>query len=128
MAAYATRVNRTPRETYPTKKPGVDLMFVQTWLGNEYHYRSRPELLAAIERLPGLAVHLSRPMEEIVAGGSHAAPLPADVSPEPPRAAPPPAAAQAPVVPFHELLRRLDAEGLYFPWPYPATANRSLMS
>jgi hypothetical protein len=59
MAAYAVRINRSPRETYPTKKPGVDLMFVQKWQGGQYHYAPRPELLAAIERLPSLAAYLT---------------------------------------------------------------------
>jgi hypothetical protein len=74
MAAFSTRINRSPRETYPTKKPGVDLMFVQKWLGDQYHYAPRGELLAAIDRLPTLAAYLTKPLEEIVAGGSHSAP------------------------------------------------------
>lgn len=113
MAAFSTRINRSPRETYPTKKPGVDLMFVQKWLGDQYHYAPREELLVAIDRLPSLAAYMARPLEEIVAGGSHSAPLPAGVPAQPPKPAngsPPP-----PNAPFHRVLRRLDEGGLYFP-------------
>jgi 5-methylcytosine-specific restriction protein B len=114
MAAFSTRINRSPRETYPTKKPGVDLMFVQKWLGDQYHYAPRGELLAAIDRLPTLAAYLTKPLEEIVAGGSHSAPLPAGVPARPPKPEggplPPP-----PSAPFHQVLRKLDEGGLYFP-------------
>jgi 5-methylcytosine-specific restriction protein B len=114
MAAFATRVNRSPRETYPTKKPGVDLMFVQKWQGGQYHYAPRPELLAAIERLPSLAAYLTKPLEEIVAGGGHSAPLPTGVPLRPPKpeGGPPP---PPPKAPFHQILRTLDDGGLYFP-------------
>lgn len=113
MAAFSTRINRSPRETYPTKKPGVDLMFVQKWLGDQYHYAPREELLAAIDRLPSLAAYLEKPLEEIVAGGGHSVSLPAGVPAQPPKSPegphPPPSA------PFHQVLRRLDEGGLYFP-------------
>lgn len=113
MAAFAVRINRSPRETYPTKKPGVDLMFVQKWQGGQYHYTPRPELLAAIQRLPSLAAYLNKPLEEIVAGGGHSAPLPTDVPLRPPR--PEGGAPPAPQTPFHQVLRTLDDGGLYFP-------------
>lgn len=114
MAAFSTRVNRSPRETYPTKKPGVGMAFVQKWMGHQNHYTPRPELLAAIDRLPNLVAHLEQPLEAIVAGGSLRATLPADVPSKPPKPAdgpkPPP-----PTVPFHQVLRMLDDGGLYFP-------------
>lgn len=122
MAAFATRINRSPRETYTGKKPGVDLFFAQTWQGDEYFYRPRPEMLAAIDRLPTLKAYLAKSMEEIVEGGSVDAPLPDGVQLHP---------KVIPVVvvdggggtggdgtkvpPFHHLLRTLDASGLYFP-------------
>jgi hypothetical protein len=113
MGAFANRINRSPRETYPTKKPGVDLMFVQTWLGDQNRYTPRPELLAAIDRLPKLAACLDKSLPDIVAGGPHAANLPADVPPKPAvKTAVPPAET---ALPFHQLLRSLEAGGLYFP-------------
>lgn len=115
MAAFSTRVNRSPRETYPTKKPGVDLMFEQKWLGDQNRYTPRPELFAAIDRLPSLSAYLDKPLDEIVAGGSHHATLPADVPLKPP--VKPDAAIKElpPKVPFHQVLRTLDDGGLYFP-------------
>lgn len=115
MAAFSTRVNRSPRETYPTKKPGVDLMFIQTWNAAEYqyNYKPRPELLAAIDRLPSLASYLAKSMEEIVAGGSHFAALPAGVAMNPPKPVVQPPPPKAP--PFRQLLQKLDDGGLYFP-------------
>jgi MoxR-like ATPase len=112
MAALSTRINNSPRETNPTKKPGIDLMFVQKWLGHEYHYTPRPELLAALQRLPALATHLGKPLDEIVAGGSVAPALPAGVDLLPP---PPPPPGVLPVGAFHQILRDLDKGGLYFP-------------
>ncbi|MDP2306778.1 MAG: hypothetical protein Q8P18_12205 [Pseudomonadota bacterium] len=114
MAALATRINRSPRETYLTKKPGIDLMFVQTWSGAEFHHKPRPELFAAIERLPSLSSYLSKTMDEIVAGDWHRAPLPPNVPLAPPKIGisiplPP----KAP--PFRQLLQGLDEGGLYFP-------------
>lgn len=114
MAAFATRINRSPRETYLTRKPGVDLMFVQKWLGDQYQYTPRPELLAAIERLPSLSARLSRPLDELVAGGGHSVSLPSDVPLRPQKleAGPP---SPAPALAFHQVLRKLDEGGLYFP-------------
>ncbi|MBK9365353.1 MAG: hypothetical protein IPN01_03380 [Deltaproteobacteria bacterium] len=112
MAAFAMRINRSPRETDRTKKPGVSLMFVQRWRGTQYHYTPRPELFAAIERLPTLSATLNNSLEQIVAGGSLYVALPADVLLLPPVSGinlPPPQA------PFHKILRRLDDGGLYFP-------------
>lgn len=114
MAAYAVRINRSPRETYSTKKPGVDLMFVQKWQAHQYTYSPRPELLAAIERLPTLKAYLEKPLAEIVAGGAHSPTLPPDVPLHP---AKPAAVASAPTpkAPFDQVLRTLDDGGLYFP-------------
>ncbi|MEQ1505465.1 MAG: hypothetical protein ABMB14_24750 [Myxococcota bacterium] len=119
MMALSRRINSTPRETSIGKKPGLALMFEQTWGGEparrnrtvrEYHYRPRPELLAAIELLPALKSSLSRGMDEIVAGGSLSVALPVGTPARPP--APPPEPGHAP---FHQLLARLDQGGLYFP-------------
>ncbi|MEY4169682.1 MAG: hypothetical protein RLZ94_755 [Actinomycetota bacterium] len=111
MAAFSMRVNRSPRETYPTKKLGVDLMFEQKWLGDQYLYTPRPELFAAIDRLPSLSAYLDKPLDKIVAGGSHHTSMPADVPLKPTAKVkePPPKA------PFHQVLRALDGGGLYFP-------------
>lgn len=118
MAALAVRINRTPRETHLTGKPGIGLMFVQTWGGDEYHHKPRPELLAAIERLPTLATYLGRSIEEVVAGGSVNAKLPFDVPMQPEKVVDSTHIVEQkgkPVVPFHRLLRKLDDGGLYFP-------------
>lgn len=70
-------MQKSPRETYPTKKPGVDLTFAQKWLGDQNRYTPRPELLAAVDRLPSLSDYLDKPLDQIVAGDSHSASLPA---------------------------------------------------
>jgi 5-methylcytosine-specific restriction protein B len=115
MAAFAVRINRSPRETYPTKKPGVDLLFVQKWLGDQNRYTPRPELLAAINRLPSLSAYLDKPLDQIVAGGSHSSSLPADVPLKPPSKPATVAQEPPPKAPFHQVLRTLDDGGLYFP-------------
>ena len=115
MAAFAVRVNRSPRETALTKKPGVGLVFVQEWLGDQYHYAPRPELFAAIEKLPTLSAYLSKPLENIVEGESLSASLPDDVPLHPLKKTESGPRGPLPKVPFHQILRKLDDGGLYFP-------------
>lgn len=118
MAALAVRINRSPRETSLTSKPGIGLMFVQTWEGDEYHHRPRAELITAIERLPTLSAYLARTIEEVVAGGSVNAALPTGILMHPPKATTAPQESPkkaATIAPFRRLLQRLDEGGLYFP-------------
>ncbi len=123
MGALGVRVNRTQREVDPDAKPGPQLLFDVRWLGTEQSYRPRPELLAAIDRLPPLREVLQRPLADIRRPDSVTIALPPDVRLVPDNARPAArgrgdrgSAASA----FDVLLNALETADLAFPSEFVA--------
>lgn len=116
MAALTNRINNTPRETSPTTKPGINLLFSARWGGDQNTYTAKPELLEAISRLPTLSAFLAKSSHEVGATPSFTVQLPADVPAKPPVSTPPPPTLAAPSdEPFYAFIRKLTAAGLVFP-------------
>jgi 5-methylcytosine-specific restriction protein B len=113
MAALTVRINKTPRETSRDKKPGLGMLFTQTWSG-EYTYRPRPELLEAVRRLLPLDALMKRPIDEVVGTTVLALTLPEGVPTQPPDPAPAPPPPRS-TQPFEALLDALDAAELVYP-------------
>ena len=63
LGALGNRINAT--EPFKARRPGIGLFVEISRRGNEWHYRMRRELRAAIEELPGLKAVLGWPLEEI---------------------------------------------------------------
>lgn len=120
MAALTVRINNTPRETSPTNKPGLRLLFDTTWNGRENTYKARPELLEAIARLAPLNALMQRPTEEVLTAPTLPLSLPQGIDAHPP--APPPPTPLAPPPPpppaaaaFEALLDAMEAAKLVYP-------------
>ena len=115
MGAFTTRINNTPREVLSDTRPGVSMVFKQSWDGQEKIYRPLPELLEAIRRLPVLAAHLQKPIAEVVDGSQLRVPAPAGLAMELPTGEGRPAEPTAPPpTTFSALLDSLDAAGLVY--------------
>lgn len=122
MAALTVRINHSPREQAPDRKPGLALLFHQKWDGTENTYRPREELLEAIQRVPALRAFLERPMEEVLVAGPIKVELPTGVELVPKPAAitgttgQPPGKGPEPAKPaFPALLDAFEGAGLVYP-------------
>lgn len=121
MAALTVRINNTSRETSVDTKPGLGLVFHQTWDGSQNTYKARPELLAAIEKLEPLQQLMQKSLEDVGDSDALHLSLPAGVDPKPPAPAKPKKpeptepTSDPSSPPFEQLLNALDADDLVYP-------------